>query len=240
MPAGSARKPAPADRDSSRASPRAIALWLGGMGLFTLVLAPIGDAIARELSLQAMVVADEAAMKVYRPVMPGLTPATDSFEAISEIALSGHDIELALSAARQAVAADPDRAFVWARLAYLETEKAGRVVPAALDALGRSLDACPLCDEELIRWRFKYVLANWREIPEDLRKRTFESADILRWTGRNADFLAEMRIKSMADGVPFDAYRAAVASPVHTWEMDYIEAPAFTPAPSGLRPTTTE
>ena len=197
------------------------------MSLFALVLAPIGDAIAREISLQAMIVADEAAMETYRPIMPGVLPATDSFEAISEIALSDDDIGLALSSARAAVAIDPDRAFVWARIAYLETEQSGKITPSALDALSHSLTACPLCDEELIRWRFRFVLSHWDAIPEDLRDRTFESADILRWTGRNADFLAEMRIKSMAAGVPFDEYRARVDSPVHTWELDYIEPPAI-------------
>ncbi len=206
--------------------PLQVAGWVSGMALFAAVLAPIADAIARDVSLQAMVAADEAAMQTYRPVVPGVPPAIDNLEAISEIALSDDDLELALSAARDAVAADPDRAFVWARLAYLETERAGSVTPAALEAIGRSIDACPLCDEELIRWRFKYVLSNWASIPEDLRNRTFETADILRWTGRNADFLAEMRIKSMAAGVPFDEYRSRVNTPVHTLELDFIEQPA--------------
>lgn len=224
IPGAGAKPETPPVRSS--ASPHAIAAWTAGMALFALVLAPIGDAIAREISLQAMILADETAMHTYRPIMPAVVPETDSFEAISEIALSEDDIGLALSSARKAVESDPDRAFVWARLAYLETEQAGKVTPAALDALGRSLSACPLCNEELIRWRFRFVLSNWDAIPEELRKRTFESADILRWTGRNADFLAEMRIKSMAAGIHYDAYRAAVDSPVHTWELDYIEAPS--------------
>lgn len=206
------------------------------MGVFALVLVPIGDAIAREVSLQAMIQADHAAMEVYRPVLPGLQQV-DTLEAISEIALSADDLDLALDSARKAASADPGRPFVWATLAYLETEKAGRASPAALEALGQSIAACPLCDEELIRWRFRYVLANWADIPEDLRKKTFETADILRWTGRNADFLAEMRVKSMAAGVPFDEYRAGVKSPVHTWELDFVEPPStFAPPASPPAP----
>jgi hypothetical protein len=239
----SGEKAAEAPKAAARTRPpaQAYVLWGASMGLFALVLAPVGEAIARELSLQSVIATDQAAMDAYRPVLPGLEPI-DAFEAISEIALSGDDLKLALENARKAVEADPGRAFVWARLAYLETEQAGQVNSAALNALGRSIDGCPLCDEELIRWRFSYVLANWPQIPEDLRHRTFETADILRWTGRNADFLAEMRIKSMAAGVPFDQYRAAVKSPVHTWELDYIEPPAVIPhvAPPVVGPETAD
>lgn len=81
------------------------------------------------------------------------------------------------------------------------------------------MDACPLCSQELIAWRFNFVLANWTSIPDPLRRRAFEHADLLRWIGPNAEFLAEMRVKAKQNGIPFDEYRAAVATPVRTWDI---------------------
>lgn len=128
--------------------------------------------------------------------------------------------ELALRAARRAVEADPDRAFAWARIAYFsgsETEAAGE---EAIDALRASMAACPLCDAELVRWRFNHVLAHWDQMPDDIRRTAFTHADMLRWTGGNAEFLAEMRVKANNARIPYDAYRAAVDTPVRSLEIE--------------------
>lgn len=146
----------------------------------------------------------------------------DFLETLAELSLvlPKPDLASAEAAARAAVAADPSRAHVWARLVWLETQKTGgKVNPAALDALTRSMDACPLCDQKLIAWRFNFVLANWNSIPDPLRRRAFDHADLLRWIGPNAEFLAEMRVKARQNGIPFDAYRAAVETPVRTWDI---------------------
>jgi hypothetical protein len=79
------------------------------------------------------------------------------------------------------------------------------------------MDACPLCSEDLIRWRFNFVLANWSAMPEAIRTRSFEHAEFLSWSGEHAEFLAEMRIKSDIAGIPFDTYRAAVKTPANSW-----------------------
>lgn len=160
----------------------------------------------------------------------GLTVEDPAFlETLSELGLEIQDPDVASAeaAARKAVALDPSRAFVWARLAWLETQKTGgRVNEASLAALSRSMDACPLCDEELIRWRFNFVLANWQAVPDPLRRRAFEHADLLRWIGPNAEFLAEMRIKAKQKGIPFDAYRSAVDTPVRTWDIMTERSPS--------------
>jgi hypothetical protein len=143
-------------------------------------------------------------------------------ELLSERSLNLPKPDLASSeaAARKAVETDPSRAHVWARLAWLETQKiGGRVNDAALNALTRSMDACPLCSQELIAWRFNFVLANWTAIPDPIRRRAFEHADLLRWVGPNAEFLAEMRVKAMQNRIPFDDYRRAVDTPVRTWDI---------------------
>lgn len=145
----------------------------------------------------------------------------DHLEIVSEVSLrEPADESAAYMAAKGVVELDPSRASVWASLAYLETRRnQGKINVAALEALARSMDACPLCDQALIRWRFNFVLANWADIPDDLRKRAFEHADLLRWIGPHAEFLAEMRFKARLQGIPFDAYRAAVDTPVKTWDI---------------------
>ena len=131
------------------------------------------------------------------------------------------DTGSAYVAASRATELDTSRAHAWAQLAHLETRRAsGKVNEAALNALTRSMDACPLCSEDLISWRFNFVLTNWNAIPDPLRRRAFEQADMLRWVGQHSEFLAEMRVKARQNGIPFDAYRAAVKTPARTWDID--------------------
>jgi hypothetical protein len=77
--------------------------------------------------------------------------------------------------------------------------------------------------QELIRWRFNFVLANWTAVPEPLRRKAFEHADILRWMGDNSEFLAEMRIKAKQAGIPYDIYRSEVNTPVRSWDLEPVE-----------------
>lgn len=145
----------------------------------------------------------------------------DILEAAAEQSLrvSPADEGAAYLAAKKAVELDPSRAFAWAILAYVEARQAGAVDQQALEALEKSMAACPLCDQALIRWRFNFVLANWNTIPDELRRKAFEQADILRWIGPNAEFLAEMRYKAKLAGIPYDAYRAAVDTPAPSWDI---------------------
>lgn len=146
----------------------------------------------------------------------------DYLETITEISLNQSipDEGAAYVAAKRTVELDPSRGFAWASLAYLEVRNArGKVNPVALENLTRSMDVCPLCDQSLIRWRLNFVLAHWTDMPEALRKRAFEQADLLRWMGDNAEFLAEMRFKAQLKNIPFDEYRAAVDTPARSWDI---------------------
>jgi hypothetical protein len=117
-----------------------------------------------------------------------------------------------LAAARAAVERDPALAFAWARIAWLESELAGGPNAEAVEALRRSLAACPVCDPMLVRWRFAFALAHWEAMPEDVRDAVFAHAGTLRGRREHADFLAEMRIRADAHGVPFDAREARAAA----------------------------
>lgn len=175
---------------------------------------------------------------VTEPVDPDWAGSTspDYLEIVSEVSLHEPvvDESAAYLAAKRATELDPSRASAWATLAYLETlRNQGGVNQAALDALTASMDACPLCDQELIRWRFNFVLTHWAAMPEALRTRAFEHADLLRWIGPHAEFLAEMRFKARLQGIPFDAYRAAVDTPARTWDIAPVSQLRRMQAPAG-------
>lgn len=195
-----------------------IVLLAGGVA----AMAPLSHFTMQEMETWSLLHADNAAVaSALEQDWPRAT-APDYLEALAELGLQLPVVDAgsAYVAAQRAVTIDPSRAFVWAELAYLEMQRADDTVnEASLEALTRSMDACPLCDQNLIAWRLNFVLANWSSIPDPLRRRAFEHADLLRWNGPNAEFLAEMRIKARQAGIPFDAYRAAVNTPARTWDI---------------------
>lgn len=195
-----------------------VALLTGGVA----AIAPMSHFTIQEMETWSLLQANDATVaRTLEQDWPHST-SPDYLEALAELGLQLPVVDTgsAYVAAQRATAIDPSRAFAWAELAYLEMKRADdKVNKASLDALTKSMDACPLCDEELIAWRFNFVLTNWNSIPEALRRRAFEHADLLRWIGANAEFLAEMRIKARQNGIPFDAYRAAVNTPARTWDI---------------------
>ncbi len=214
-------------RAAAKAQPKKIkidgrtALW-GGIilaGLATLF--PIVNFAGKELETWTLLQAGDASVKadLAHGGPAGASPAY--LEMLAELGVQDatRNTDAAYAAAQRAVKADPSRAGAWAELAWLDYSKAGKVTPAALDALEQSMDACPVCNQDLIRWRFNFVLANWRDVPDDLRRRAFEQADILRWVGQNREFLGEMRVKAELAGIPFEAYRSAVKTPVRGWDL---------------------
>ncbi|MDP3737865.1 MAG: hypothetical protein Q8R02_10770 [Hyphomonadaceae bacterium] len=203
-------------------------LWAMVMVIGGATLVPIGSFTVREFETFALVQANETSIQnALGRRWPASTPAP-WLETLSELGLQLEKpaIESSLEAARQSVATDPSRASAWAKLAYLEYVKAGKVTPAALGALSKSMEACPFCDRALIRWRFNFVLANWAAMPEALRLRAFEQADVLRWTGENTEFLAEMKTTAVQAGIPFGALQSAVNTPWRSWDL---ETPPETP-----------
>jgi hypothetical protein len=213
------------------------ALWTVLMIVSAITLIPIVRFAAVNLETWTLLQADNASIQRQLIRVGKVSAPPDYLEALAELGVqpATQDIEAAYIAARDAVKADPSRAHAWGLLAYLETQRAGKVTPASLEALTRSMNACPLCDQDLIRWRFNFVLANWNAIPDETRRRAFEQADILRWIGQNREFLAEMRMKAAGAGIPFDDYRSAVATPVRNWDIAPVPEAS---AAAQLRPKT--
>jgi len=214
--------PKPA-RVKSRAK-RAVGVfaWIGLMALGVALIAPISHFTLMEAQTVVLQHADDAAAEQALKLDWSQSRSPDYMETLSELAMQMPVVDTgsAYVAASRTVELDPSRAFAWAQLAQLEARRAsGKVNKASLEALSKSMNACPLCSDELISWRLNFVLANWGAIPEALRRKAFEHADLLRWVGPNTEFLAEMRIKADQNGIPFDTYRAAVNTPARTWDI---------------------
>jgi hypothetical protein len=205
------------------------AMWTALIVASALTLIPIGRYAGQEIETWRLRESNEAGV---RDAIAGdwmHSASADYVETISELSLNlpKADAETAYAAAQRATQLDASRSHAWATLAWLQYSKAKKVTPAVLDALTKSMDACPMCDQGLIRWRFNFVLANWSAMPEPLRTRAFEQADLLRWIGNNHLFLADMGIKAGQAGIAFDKYRMAVKTPVRTLDLGLApEAPA--------------
>ncbi len=220
--------PRPIRKQGSRARKAgSFTIWSSLIAAGILALAPISQFALHEIDTAMLVRADDAAVADALAQDWPHSASAAKLETLSELSLQlpTPDTGSAYAAAQRATQIDPSRAFAWANLAWLESKRAsGRVNQATLDALTKSMDACPLCSEDLIRWRFNFVLANWQYVPEAMRRRAFEQADLLRWIGPNAEFLADMRARARQAGIPFDAYRASVNTPVRTWDIGPTQA----------------
>ncbi len=206
-----------ADRD---ARTRSIAIWILLLVIGGGALVPVIFAAGRELSVYSLSTADNVSITQRLEQDVPASASAAYLEGLSELHLAAGEgnAERALLAARRAVEKDPGRPYAWATIAFLESRD-GKATPAAFEALEKSMDACPVCSAELIRWRLNFVLTNWSTAPEALRRKAFEHADLLRWSGDSGEFLAEMRIKAIQADVPFDEYRAAVNTPVRSWDI---------------------
>jgi hypothetical protein len=224
----------PRDVPQSLLAGRAM-LWTAVLLIGAATLLPIAGFTSRELKTWSLVHADDQTVRTELSAAWPERASAAWLETLAELGLlvDPQEAERAMQAAVRATARDPSRAGAWALQAYLETRKARQVNPAALAALSKSMAACPLCSEDLIRWRFNFVLANWSAIPDDLRRKAFEHADILRWIGDNGEFLAEMRITAKQAGIPFDEYRSQVNTPVRTWDLEPLQATSAIPANAG-------
>ena len=212
---------APKDRKSAFQSPGRVAAWLATLIVCVVGLAGIVqftlDRLRADFLLNAS--ATEARERLVE-IWPDSASA-DYYEVLSELSQVHQpaDLEMAYLAAQRAVIADEARPYAWARLAYYATERAGGVNEETIRALAKSMTYCPLCSQDLVRWRMNFVLSHWIDMPDVLRRKAFEHGDMLRWNGSNAEFLAEMRVKSRNLGIPFDEYRSEVNTPVRSWDI---------------------
>ena len=125
----------------------------------------------------------------------------------------------AIALLEAALDANPNHPNAWAQLAYLYAIRAGGFDDAAAHALQNSIDLCPYCGREILRWRFTFVLQHWDAVPESLRADVFSGADFLRWWYLDYTYLNSVRGDALERGIPFDAYRRNVNTPIRPSEV---------------------
>lgn len=131
-----------------------IAAWFGLMALGVATMAPMLGFAWQNVTTWSLVNAGPAGVKAALASDWSTSNDPDFLETMAELSLAqpAPDEATAYVAAKRATQLDPSRASAWATLAYLETRQMGGTVnEAALDALTKSMDACPLCDQALIR-----------------------------------------------------------------------------------------
>ncbi|MEM5516229.1 hypothetical protein WNY37_04660 [Henriciella sp. AS95] len=126
---------------------------------------------------------------------------------------------LAIKLLQSGLSASPYDSSALARLSYLQTREAGQLTSAAAENLQKSIEQCGFCDRELLRWRLQFVLENWRDTPEQIRRKVFEGAEFLRWWHSDHAFLAEARAYAKRRLIPFNQYQRAVGSQIRPHEL---------------------
>jgi len=126
---------------------------------------------------------------------------------------------VALYLLRSALEDDPKRPFALALIAFSQSRLAETFTPDAEAALRESIAICPFCNRDLLKWRLEYVLANWIDVPDDLRLQVFEGADFLRWWHLEYDYLKRTRNLAEAEGIPFAFYQKRIDTPVRPNEI---------------------
>ena len=153
---------------------------------------------------------------------PDARCSTSKLIKLADFLIAGDEIDQAKAhkLVRNALENDEQHAGAWALLAYLETVKSSAFTDDAADAMRNSILYCPLCDnKDLLRWRLSFTLQVWDEVPEDIRAKVFEGADLLRWWHLDYDFLEEQGNFARRRGIPFDFYRSQVNTPVRPEEI---------------------
>ncbi|MBI1340915.1 hypothetical protein GC169_12010 [bacterium] len=208
----SAAAPAPADTEAGAAARQVT--WIALLALGGLSTALGAMAAFDSISDFGVTRMDDASFRS-ELASPSPNASVDWLEYASEraLALSPPDLEASRRMSALVLDADPSRAFTWARLAYLDWATDREMTPAAVSALDRSIQACPMCDDALVRWRLEFALANWDAVPEATRRAAFMHMAALPDTTANVEFTASARIRSNAAGIPFDAYLDDARSP---------------------------
>lgn len=138
----------------------------------------------------------------------------------SVLSSNGPDYDpVSIALLERALEADPNHPNVWSLLAFLRARRSNEFTESAAAALREANQRCTLCNRAELQWRLTFTLKNWDQMPEDLRMSAFVGADFLRWWYLEYDYLGQVRESAKVMGIPFDAYRRKVGTPVRPNEI---------------------
>ena len=113
-------------------------------------------------------------------------PSGDLYDLSAQLALLQTPMDLA-SAERLSWAAlkhSPARADSWARLAFIERQRAGRLNEKALTYLDRSFVVEPAGFKDFMIWRLAFTFSHWSQLPPPIQDAALRSLRMLSlWRG---------------------------------------------------------
>jgi|GEM_PF-436637 len=136
---------------------RALAVWGTAGG---------GFAAAALAAVCAIEIGGAASAASARPL--NLLPTPASYDAQAARALERGEAARARALSLKALALRPVDGRAWLTVAAVDARAAGRLTPAAAQALQRAYDVAPY-DPELLRDRVALAYQHWEELPADLR-----------------------------------------------------------------------
>lgn len=125
--------------------------------------------------------------------------------ANAALAVENPDWNRASEASLEAIAQAPTNAAAWARLAYIDWSRSGRLTPAGAEHLQRSYSMAPL-GPDLTSWRLRFAYENWADLPPELRQSATQE---LRTLTRYRGWVAKEVVSEIRD--PVGRFAASMA-----------------------------
>ncbi|PHS21567.1 MAG: hypothetical protein COA84_15690 [Robiginitomaculum sp.] len=113
-------------------------------------------------------------------------PSGDLYDLSAQLALlqTPMDLKSAERLSWDALKRSPARADSWARLAYIERQRSGRLNEKALTYLDHSFVVEPAGFKDFMTWRLEFMFAHWSQLPPSLQDATLRSLQMLSfWRG---------------------------------------------------------
>jgi hypothetical protein len=124
-------------------------------------------------------------------------PTGELYDLAAQLALLRPPVDMnaAERLTRKALERSPARAESWARLAYLELLREGKLTDKALEYLDHSFVVEPAGYKQFMLWRLEFMFSHWSQLPRPLQEATMRSFRIMAlWRGNG--FALKMAQKS--------------------------------------------
>ena len=116
---------------------------------------------------------------------PGPTGELYDLAAQLALLLPPVNMNAAESLTHKALERSPARAESWARLAYIELLREGKLTDKALEYMDHSFVVEPAGYKQFMLWRLEFMFTHWAELPLDLQNTTMRSFRIMAlWRGK--------------------------------------------------------
>ena len=114
-------------------------------------------------------------------------PTGELYDLAAQLALLRPPVDMnaAERLTRKALERSPARAESWARLAYIELLREGKLTDKALEYLDHSFVVEPAGYKQFMLWRLEFMFGHWSQLPPSLQEASMRSFRIMaQWRGK--------------------------------------------------------